>query len=108
MMQARDAKRASVMHDVQVALELYNVRNQQYLNSINDFCGTVSVLVTGNYLPVAPMDPKEQTVICGTGNPYVGNAMYNYTATPSSGIATSYVLTLIKESGGRADFYSPQ
>lgn len=108
LMQARDAKRASIMHDVQNALELYNVRNQQYFNTANDFCGVMNILVTGNYLPTAPVDPKTQTAICGVGNSYIGGAMYNYTATPAAGTASSYVLTLIKESGGRADFYSPQ
>ncbi|MBI3559148.1 type II secretion system protein [Candidatus Gottesmanbacteria bacterium] len=108
LMQARDVKRASIMHDVQNALGLYDIRNGQYFNTTNDFCGVINILVTGNYLPVAPFDPKTQTAICGVGNSYIGGAMYNYTATPSSGTASSYVLTLVKESGGRADFYSPQ
>lgn len=98
-MQARDVKRASIMHDLQNALELYNIRNENYVNS-PDICGLVSVLVTGNYLPVVPVDPKTKMSICDNG-------FYNYYATPSGGNATSYLLKLTKESGGYADFYSP-
>lgn len=106
LMQARDAKRASIMHDVQNAMGHYNLQNQGYPQVI-DFCNLISALVP-NYLTDPPVDPKTQTAICGVGNSYIGGAMYNYTATPSSGTASSYVLTLVKESGGRADFYSPQ
>lgn len=101
----RDAKRASIMHDLQFAQELYEIRNGQYYDEFNDFCGLVSVLVSGNYLSYTPIDPRTRANVCGTDNPLTGGARYFYEATPSSG---TYLLKLGKESGGSADFYSPQ
>lgn len=108
---SRDGVRGSIMNDVRTALELYYLRNLNYPNSPNDFCGLIPVLTGGNYLLVLPLDPATQTSICNLssdGNRYTGGAMYTYIATPSSGVAASYLLKLSKESGGFADFYSPQ
>jgi prepilin-type N-terminal cleavage/methylation domain-containing protein len=108
---ARNAKRASILHDAQAALELYNVRNEQYFNSPNNFCGLLTMLTTNNYLPLMPADPKTQSSVCagaGDGNPTVGGAMYVYEATPAAGPATTYLLKLAKEGGGYLNIFSSQ
>lgn len=110
LMQSRDAKRSSIMHDIQFALGLYNLRNQQYPDSSNSFCTVFNTLISGHYLEVVLVDPRTQTPICSSGeveNKTIGGAMYTYVATPSSGMATSYLLKLTKESGGSMDFFSP-
>lgn len=111
IMQARDAKRQTVMNDLRQALGRYNLINQQYPNSPNDFCGTIYTLVSGNFLDLQPLDPASGQPICvsgNDGNKTIGRVMYNYIATPSSGTASSYQLKLVKETGGYSDFYSGQ
>lgn len=105
LMAGRDAKRAGIMHDLQFAQELYKIRNGQYYDEVNDFCGLVGVLVSGNYLSYTPIDPRTKVNACGTDNPLAGGARYFYEATPSS---QTYILKLGKEAGGSLDFLSPQ
>lgn len=105
LVSGRDAKRASIMHDLQFAQELYKIRNGNYFDSPNDFCSLLNVLIAGNYLTYTPVDPLSQVRICGSGNPSAGAALYYYEATPSSG---TYILKLGKENGGAMDFLSPQ
>ncbi len=88
---SRDGVRANSMNDVRTALELYHLRNFQYPNIPNDFCGLLTTLTGGNYLSFQPKDPRTQTNLCsgpGDGNVTIGGAMYNYTATPAAGTAS--------------------
>lgn len=101
---ARNAAREQVMKDVKGGLELYFVRNQQFPNSPNDFCGMLTLLTADNYLINPAVDPSTKTNICTSGsdgNKYIGGAMYVYEATPSSG---TYLLKLAREGGGYSEF----
>ncbi|MEK7565691.1 MAG: type II secretion system protein [Patescibacteria group bacterium] len=100
---ARDSQRQTIMNGIRAALERYYGDNQAYYTAVNNFCGLTTALVTGLYLPSQPVDPSTKAAICGTGNPVAGGATYTY-----AGAATSYTLTLNKESGGVNTFTSPQ
>lgn len=100
---ARDAQRQQIMNGIRTSLERYYADNQAYYTVTNNFCGLTTALVSGNYLLAQPVDPNTKVAICGTGNPVVGGATYTYL-----GAASSYTLTLIKESGGTNTFTNPQ
>src|SRR3989344_812655 len=56
---SRDSKRVADIKNIQLALSLYYNDNLQYPTNL-------SSLVSGNYLPVLPRDPKATTV-CTAG-----------------------------------------